>query len=160
LIENLVAQPDVRHLLLIGAYRDNEVSSKLQFRTELEATGSLPYQMSCAVLDGRLGLGSLSAQSRSRSDVASFSQHVTHVVDQTLGKRFDGIVKIAMKTGDHLTREATLPNVDSARLVDKFIALVDGALSASRAREIAEALACGSSSWRDAVAVLQQIGLN
>ena len=96
----------------------------------------------------------------SRSDVASFSQHVTHVVDQTLGKRFDGIVKIAMKTGDHLTREATLPNVDSARLVDKFIALVDGALSASRAREIAEALACGSSSWRDAVAVLQQIGLN
>ena len=37
LLEDLITQPDVRHLLLIGAYRDNEVSSSHPLMRTLEA---------------------------------------------------------------------------------------------------------------------------
>jgi PAS domain S-box-containing protein len=37
LLENLLIQPDVRHLLLIGAYRDNEVDSAHPLMRKLEA---------------------------------------------------------------------------------------------------------------------------
>src|SRR5213079_725520 len=37
LIENLLTQPDVRNLMLIGAYRDNEVNSSHPLMRKLEA---------------------------------------------------------------------------------------------------------------------------
>jgi PAS domain S-box-containing protein len=37
LLEDLLTRPDVRHLMLIGAYRDNEVSSAHPLRRKLEA---------------------------------------------------------------------------------------------------------------------------
>ncbi len=37
LVENLLTQPDVRHLMLIGAYRDNEVSASHPLTRKLEA---------------------------------------------------------------------------------------------------------------------------
>ncbi len=37
LLEDLLTQPDVRHLLLIGAYRDNEVTSAHPLMRKLEA---------------------------------------------------------------------------------------------------------------------------
>ena len=37
LLEDLLTQPDVRHLLLIGAYRDNEVSSAHPLMRKLDA---------------------------------------------------------------------------------------------------------------------------
>src|SRR4029077_4180050 len=37
LLENLLTQPDVQHLMLIGAYRDNEVSSAHPLMRKLEA---------------------------------------------------------------------------------------------------------------------------
>ena len=36
-LEDLLIQPDVRHLLLIGAYRDNEVNSTHPLTRKLEA---------------------------------------------------------------------------------------------------------------------------
>ena len=37
LIENLLTQPDVRHLMLIGAYRDNEVGASHPLMRKLDA---------------------------------------------------------------------------------------------------------------------------
>ena len=37
LLEDLLTQPDVRHLLLIGAYRDNEVDAAHPLMRKLEA---------------------------------------------------------------------------------------------------------------------------
>ena len=37
LLEDLLTQPDVRHLLLIGAYRDNEVNATHPLMRKLEA---------------------------------------------------------------------------------------------------------------------------
>src|SRR6202007_640341 len=37
LLEDLLSQPDVRHLMLIGAYRDNEVDSSHPLVRKLEA---------------------------------------------------------------------------------------------------------------------------
>ena len=36
-MEDLLTQPDVRHLMLIGAYRDNEVNSAHPLMRKLEA---------------------------------------------------------------------------------------------------------------------------
>ena len=36
LLENLVTQPDVRHLMLIGAYRDNEVGASHPLMRKLD----------------------------------------------------------------------------------------------------------------------------
>src|SRR5258707_7839382 len=46
LIEDLLTQSDVRHLMLIGAYRDNEVSSSHPLMRKLEAirTAGAPVQ--------------------------------------------------------------------------------------------------------------------
>jgi 2-methylcitrate dehydratase PrpD len=132
--------------------------AKLRFRTELEATGSLPYQISCAVLDGRLDLGSLTPECRSRDDVTTFCRRVTHRADDTLGRRFDGIAKVTTKAGTILARTASLPNASTDRLAEKFNALVAGALEPSRARQIAEMLTTGPTSWREVVVALQEVG--
>jgi PAS domain S-box-containing protein len=53
LIEDLLTQPDVHHLLLIGAYRDNEVSAGHPFMRRLEAiqgAGALVREITLAPL--------------------------------------------------------------------------------------------------------------
>src|SRR5262249_52947527 len=54
LIEDLLTQPDLRHLLLIGAYRDNEVSSAHPLMLKLEVIrqgGAKTRQIALAPLD-------------------------------------------------------------------------------------------------------------
>jgi predicted ATPase/GAF domain-containing protein len=61
LIEDLLAQPDVRHLMLIGAYRDNEVNSSHPLMRKLDAirkAGALLQEIVLAPL-GRADLAQL-----------------------------------------------------------------------------------------------------
>lgn len=132
-------------------------AAKLQFGTELEATGSLPYQVSCMVLDGRLNLKSLTPQYRSRATVEQFAQRVMHVVDPELGKGFGGRVSITTKTGMALTRGASLPMATYERIVEKFNSLVDGAVSVDRSRRVSEMLTTGEASWREITATLSEV---
>ena len=44
-LEDLLTQPDVRHLMLIGAYRDNEVDSTHPLWRKLEAIRQARAQM-------------------------------------------------------------------------------------------------------------------
>ena len=48
LVEDLLTQPDVHHLMLIGAYRDNEVDSSHPLMRKLEA---IRYRGSCRSRD-------------------------------------------------------------------------------------------------------------
>ena len=53
LVEHLLTQPDVRHLMLIGAYRDNEVDAAHPLRRKLDAirqAGALVQEISLAPL--------------------------------------------------------------------------------------------------------------
>jgi serine/threonine protein kinase len=55
LLEDLLSQPDVRHLMLIGAYRDNEVNAVHPLMRKLEAirqTGAIVHQIVLAPLTG------------------------------------------------------------------------------------------------------------
>jgi PAS domain S-box-containing protein len=55
LLEDLIRQPDVRHLMLIGAYRDNEVSSSHPLMRKLEEMrqgGAVVHHMVLAPLSG------------------------------------------------------------------------------------------------------------
>ena len=65
LLEDLLTQPDVRHLMLIGAYRDNEVSSAHPLMRKLEAIrkgGAIVHKIILAPL-AREDLGRLIADS-------------------------------------------------------------------------------------------------
>ena len=65
LLEDLLTQPDVRHLLLIGAYRDNEVNSTHPLMRKLEAirqAGAIVQEIILAPL-AREDVGQLIADS-------------------------------------------------------------------------------------------------
>ena len=65
LLEDLLTQPDVRHLMLIGAYRDNEVSSAHPLMRKLDAIrkgGAIVHEIILAPL-AREDLGRLIADS-------------------------------------------------------------------------------------------------
>jgi PAS domain S-box-containing protein len=67
LLEHLVTHPEMRHLLLVGAYRDNEVSSSHPLLRKLEAirkAGALVHEISLAPL-AREDLGRLIADTLS-----------------------------------------------------------------------------------------------
>ena len=53
LLEDLLSQPDVRHLMLIGAYRDNEVGSTHPLMRKLESirrAGAIVHEIVLAPL--------------------------------------------------------------------------------------------------------------
>lgn len=131
--------------------------AKLQFSTELEATGSLPYQLACAALDGRVGLHSLKPETQARRDLAAFSHRVTHRIDEELGAHFEGVVEITETSGRRHTRTASLPEADGKKIVEKFIALTDTIMPAERALRVAETLVPGAANWREAVSVLREV---
>jgi PAS domain S-box-containing protein len=92
LIEDLVTQQDVQYLLLIGAYRDNEVGSTHPLRRKLDAirgAGTLVHEIILAPLD-REDLGRLIADAI-YSDPGSVAELAQLVHDKTGGNPFFAI---------------------------------------------------------------------
>src|SRR5882762_9313373 len=92
LIEDLVTQGDVQYLLLIGAYRDNEVDSTHPLIRKLDAirgAGALLHEIVLAPL-AREDLGRLLADAI-RSEPGSFAELVRLVHDKTGGNPFFAI---------------------------------------------------------------------
>ena len=92
LIEDLLTQPDVQHLLLIGAYRDNEVDSTHPLMRKLDAirgTGALVHEIILAPLAGE-DLASLIADAI-RSDPGSVAELAQLVHEKTGGNPFFAI---------------------------------------------------------------------
>ena len=92
LLENLLTQPDVQHLMLIGAYRDNEVSSAHPLMRKLEAIrkgGAIVHEIVLAPLS-REDLGRLITDSlRGEPERASPLAQLVH--EKTAGNPFFAI---------------------------------------------------------------------
>jgi PAS domain S-box-containing protein len=83
LLEDLLTRPDVQHLMLIGAYRDNEVSSAHPLMRKLEAIrqgGAIVHEIILAAL-GREDLGRLIADA-----LHCEPEHVTPLAQLVQGK--------------------------------------------------------------------------
>ena len=92
LLEDLLTQPDVRHLMLIGAYRDNEVNSAHPLMRKLEAIrkgGAIVHEIILAPL-AREDLGRLIADSlRCEPERATPLAQLVH--EKTAGNPFFAI---------------------------------------------------------------------
>ena len=92
LLEDLLTQPDVQHLMLIGAYRDNEVSSAHPLMRKLEAIrkgGAIVHEIVLAPLS-REDLGRLIADSlRCEPERATPLAQLVH--EKTAGNPFFAI---------------------------------------------------------------------
>jgi 2-methylcitrate dehydratase PrpD len=124
--------------------------AKLRFTTELEAIGSLPYQLSVAALDRGVGLEALHEKTRTRADIAEFARRISYRKDESLGRAFDGQVEVHTNSGQTYSRRAALPANDVNKLQDKFIGLVEPILGRTFACDAAARL-LESPDWRSAV---------
>lgn len=127
--------------------------AKLRFDSELEATGSLPYQLSVAVLERRVGLNALDEKMRMRPDIARFAKRIAYRKDERLGRGFDGSVVIRTISGREFTAKATLAENDRTKVLEKFEGLVDPVMGSSRGSLLADSL-LASGGWRAVVDAL------
>jgi hypothetical protein len=132
--------------------------AKLCFDTELEATGSLPYQIATAVLDRRVSIEALDESSRNRLDVRHFSSRVVHRKDDALGRRFEGFISVRTISGAYYERRATLAEADGVQLREKFVDLTRLIIGEEQSDLAASALLRPlQSDWRVAVDVLRSV---
>jgi 2-methylcitrate dehydratase PrpD len=121
--------------------------AKLRFDTELEAIGSLPYQLSAAVLERSVSLNSLHETMRKRADIGEFARRVLYRKDETLGRSFDGTIEVRTESGQSFVRKATLAGNDGEKVRDKFIGLVEPILGRTFAHDMAERLLKSHGDW-------------
>lgn len=133
------------------------VAAKLRFSTELEAIGSLPYQLAAAALDRRVSLNTLHEDNRRRADIAALAQRVTHRKDPSLGRRFDGRIEVRTTSGQLYARSAVLAPNDVDALQDKFIGLAEPVLGREAACAASAQLLQPAADWRSAVSVLRAV---
>ncbi len=132
--------------------------AKLRFDSELGATGSLPYQLSVAVLERAVGVQSLSEATRKRSDIAEFARRVVHRKDDAVGGEFDGYLEIRTKSGESFVQRAILAGHDVGKLREKFIGSVAPILGTVAADHFADELLASRCDWRCAIEGLRTVG--
>jgi 2-methylcitrate dehydratase PrpD len=128
--------------------------AKLRFGSKLEATGSLPYQLAVAALDGGVSLAALEEENRNRADVATLCRRVTYHKDESLGQRFEGRVDITTKSHHTLSQPATLGRSDRDKVSKKFSNHVASVLGREQAADALSALLKSQKAWQHAAAVL------
>lgn len=131
--------------------------AKLNFVTELEAIGSLPYQLSVAVLERRVGLEALREETRGRADVADFATRIKYRKETSLGRGFDGAVRVRTLSGREFVASATLAGNDGKKVREKFEGLVAPILGAEPAGAMADRLLECPADWRAAVDLLRAV---
>lgn len=131
--------------------------AKLRFATELEAIGSLPYQVSVAVIERRVGLNALHENVRMRADIAAFARRITYRKDAALGRGFDGSIAIRTVSGRRYTMPARLAKNDPAKVREKFEGLAEPVFGAAVSRVFAERLLQPPGDWRVMVDLLRAV---
>src|SRR6202040_1983190 len=105
LLEDLLTQPDVRHLMLIGAYRDNEVNSAHPLIRKLEAirkAGAIVHEIILAPL-AREDLGQLIGDAlHSKPERVTALAELVH--EKTTGNPFFAIQFISALAEEGLIR--------------------------------------------------------
>jgi predicted ATPase len=152
-LEDLLTQPDVRHLMLIGAYRDNEIDSTHPLMRKLEAirkAGAAVQEMVLAPL-AREDLEQLTGDSlRCEPEHAASLARLLH--DKTAGNPFFAIQFLSSLAEEGLLnfnhREARwswdLKRIDAKGYTDNVVDLVVGKLIRlpSETQKALQQLAC------------------
>jgi predicted ATPase len=153
LLEDLLTHPEVRHLLIIGAYRDNEVDSTHPLRRKLDAlrqAGTVAQEITLAPLTGD-DLGRLIADAlRCAPEHAAGLAHLVHA--KTAGNPFFAIQFLAALAEEGLLsfdHGAACWSWDLARIhakgyTDNVVDLMVGKLTRlpARTRAALQQLAC------------------
>jgi 2-methylcitrate dehydratase PrpD len=130
--------------------------AKLRFNSELEAIGSLPYQLSVAVLDRKVGLDCLSEASRQRADIGEFARRISYRKDERLGRGFDGKIAIRTTAKRSYAGRAMLAGNDVNKMQDKFTDLVGPILGPKNAGDCAARILNSPADWRVVVDILRK----
>lgn len=96
-------------------------ATKLRPDSDKSAFTSLPYIVSSCVVDGHVGVHSLSATSRSRADVLALAHKVQHRVDPELASAFAGSVEITTRSGLRFAETVSMPEDTADSLEDKYM---------------------------------------
>ena len=167
LLEDLLSQPDVRHLMLIGAYRDNEVNSSHPLMRKLEEmrrAGAVVHEIVLAPLS-REDLGSLIADSL-HCESARAAPLAQLVHQRTAGNPFfatqfiTALAEEELLRFDYASRSWTwdLSRIGSKGFTDNVVDLMLGKLSRLpvETQKALKALAClGNSAEITTLAVVQ-----
>jgi 2-methylcitrate dehydratase PrpD len=127
------------------------VDAKLRFTTELEAIGSLPYQLSVAALERSVGLKTLHETTRKRVDIAAFARRVSYRKDESLGRGFNGRIEVRSKSGRTYVGAATLAGNDADKVQEKLVGLVEPFFGRAPAHDAATRLLTPGAGWREAL---------
>jgi PAS domain S-box-containing protein len=138
LLEDLLTQPDVKHLMLVGAYRDNEVDSAHPLTRKLEAIGKAGARVQEIVLAplacedlGRLLADSLHCEGERVAPLAQLTQ------EKTAGNPFfaiqfvSALAEEALLTFDHGEAQWSwdLNRIHAKGYTDNVVDLMVGKLS-------------------------------
>ena len=153
LLENLLTQPDVQHLMLIGAYRDNEVSSAHPLMRKLEAIrkgGAIVHEIVLAPLS-REDLGRLITDSL-RGELERASPLAQLVHEKTAGNPFfaiqflSALAEEGLLTFDHANARWSwdLNRIHAKGYTDNVVDLMVGKLTRlpPKTHEALQHLAC------------------
>ena len=110
---------------------------KIAPSNEMEAIASLPYQVAAALIDGAVGLETISETSVKRADLRSLAARVAHSVDPALGHSFDGEIEIELADGARHVAAAITAPPDRAKVIAKFQANAGRALPGANLARIA-----------------------
>jgi 2-methylcitrate dehydratase PrpD len=123
-------------------------AAKVRPRTSYDAQFSLSYTVASALLDGRVGLDTFSADRLVEARRLSLAERVTHAIDDnsSFPKGFPGWVRVRLRDGRTLESRAPDGRGSLARplpedaILEKFRDNAERALSAARVTQIERAV--------------------
>lgn len=133
------------------------VDAKLRVDTELEAIGSLPYQLSVVVHERRVGMDSLHEATRRRADIGAFARHISCRKDEALGRGFGGSITVRTKSARSFVRQATLAGNDPQKVKDKFVGLVEPIVGSALSRNMVGRMHESNGDWQSMVALFRAV---
>jgi PAS domain S-box-containing protein len=169
LLEDLLSQPDVQHLMLIGAYRDNEVDSVHPLMRKLEAirqAGAIVHELVLAPLScddlGRLIADSLHCELERVTSLAQLVHEKTAGNPFFAIQFFSALAEESLLHFDHASRTWIwdVSRIGSKGFTDNVVDLMLGKLSRLpvETQKTLEALAClGNSAEISTLAVVQGV---
>jgi PAS domain S-box-containing protein len=153
LLEDLVTQPDVRHLMLIGAYRDNEVSPSHPLLRTLEAirkTGVRVHEIVLAPLGlddvGQLAADAMRCESERVRPLAQLVQEKTGGNPFFAIQFFTALAEEGLLAFDPVTRawQWQMDRIRAKSYADNVVDLMAGKLKrfTGTSQEVLKQLAC------------------
>lgn len=106
---------------------------KLTPKTELSATGSLPYQIAVSAFEENIGLSAIGLQMRERRDILEFASRVTHCIEPKLKGDLGGKICVQNLKGDQFEKKIAEMELEKEKVEQKFLNNVTPIIGKERA---------------------------